>query len=255
MCGIDQVVERRTYPGQSPRRRHRSIVPRHARVDRCPPGRRGSPHQLYLGLGMPPSADQADRFRQLHDGPEPLVMPNPWDVGSARLLAHLGFQALATTSSGFAGTPRTARRQRHPRRGAAHAAAIAGATDLPVNGDLENGFGDAPEEVAATITGAIDAGLAGGSIEDYTGRRRRADLRARRRRRAGGGGRGGGARGAGAVRAHRSRRELPARPGRPRRHDRAPARRSRRQGPTCSTPRACATLARSPRSSARSTGR
>ncbi len=119
---------------------------------------------------MPPSADQADRFRQLHDGPEPLVMPNPWDVGSARLLAHLGFRALATTSSGFAGS--LGRLDGRVTRDEAlhHAAAIAGATDLPVNGDLENGFGDAPEDVAATITGAIDAGLAGGSIEDYTGR-------------------------------------------------------------------------------------
>ena len=97
-------------------------------------------------------------------------MPNPWDVGSARLLAHLGFQALATTSSGFAGS--LGRLDGHVTREEAlhHAAAIAGATDLPVNGDLENGFGDAPEDVAATITGAIDAGLAGGSIEDYTGR-------------------------------------------------------------------------------------
>ena len=97
-------------------------------------------------------------------------MPNPWDVGSARLLAHLGFQALATTSSGFAGS--LGRLDGRVTRDEAlhHAAAIAGATDLPVNGDLENGFGDAPEEVAATIAGAIDAGLAGGSIEDYTGR-------------------------------------------------------------------------------------
>ena len=97
-------------------------------------------------------------------------MPNPWDVGSARLLAHLGFQALATTSSGFAGS--LGRLDGHVTRdeALAHAAAIAAATDLPVNGDLENGFGDAPDDVAATIAGAIDAGLAGGSIEDYTGR-------------------------------------------------------------------------------------
>jgi len=120
---------------------------------------------------MPPSSHQADRFRQLHDGPEPLVMPNPWDVGSARLLAHLGFRALATTSSGFAGSLGRLDGRVTRDEALAHAAAIADATDLPVNGDLENGFGDAPEDVAATITGAIDAGLAGGSIEDYTGRR------------------------------------------------------------------------------------
>jgi len=119
---------------------------------------------------MPDAADRADRFRALHEGPEPLVMPNPWDVGSARLFAHLGFQALATTSSGFAGTLGRLDGNVTREEALVHAAAIAAATDLPVNGDLENGFGDAPEEVAATITGAIDAGLAGGSVEDYTGR-------------------------------------------------------------------------------------
>jgi 2-methylisocitrate lyase-like PEP mutase family enzyme len=119
---------------------------------------------------MPIAADQAARFRQLHEGPEPLVMPNPWDAGSARLLAHLGFQALATTSSGFAGTLGRLDGNVTRDEALAHAAAIVAATDLPVNGDLENGFGDAPHEVAATITAAIEAGLAGGSVEDYTGR-------------------------------------------------------------------------------------
>jgi len=119
---------------------------------------------------MPTTADQALRFRRLHDGPEPLVMPNPWDVGSARLLAHLGFQALATTSSGFAGSLGRLDGNVTRDEALAHAAAIAAATDLPVNGDLENGFGDAPDEVAATITDAIAAGLAGGSVEDFTGR-------------------------------------------------------------------------------------
>jgi 2-methylisocitrate lyase-like PEP mutase family enzyme len=118
---------------------------------------------------MPPAADKVVRFRELHDGPEPLVMPNPWDVGSARLLAHLGFEALATTSSGFAGTLGRLDGNVTREEALAHGAAIAAATDLPVNGDLENGFGDAPEEVAATISAAIDAGLAGGSVEDYTG--------------------------------------------------------------------------------------
>ncbi|MEQ1787287.1 MAG: isocitrate lyase/phosphoenolpyruvate mutase family protein, partial [Acidimicrobiales bacterium] len=110
------------------------------------------------------------RFLRLHTGPEPLVMPNPWDVGSARLLAHLGFPALATTSSGFAGTLGRLDGNVTREEALAHGAAIAAATDLPVNGDLENGFADAPDEVADTITAAIAAGLAGGSIEDYTGR-------------------------------------------------------------------------------------
>jgi 2-methylisocitrate lyase-like PEP mutase family enzyme len=118
---------------------------------------------------MASAADQAVRFRALHTGPEPLVMPNPWDAGSARLLAHLGFRALATTSSGFAGTLGRLDGNVTRDEALAHAAAITAATDLPVNGDLENGFGDTPEEVAATITDAIAAGLAGGSIEDFTG--------------------------------------------------------------------------------------
>lgn len=121
---------------------------------------------------MPSSTDHVERFRRLHEGPEPLVMPNPWDAGSARLLAHLGFQALATTSSGFAGSLGRLDGRVTREEALAHAAVIADATDLPVNGDLENGFGDAPEEVAATVTDAIAAGLAGGSVEDYT---RRAD--------------------------------------------------------------------------------
>ena len=104
---------------------------------------------------MPISADHVERFRRLHEGPQPLVMPNPWDAGSARLLAHLGFQALATTSSGFAGTLGRLDGRVTREEALAHAAVIADATDLPVNGDLENGFGDAPEEVAITITGAI----------------------------------------------------------------------------------------------------
>jgi 2-methylisocitrate lyase-like PEP mutase family enzyme len=119
---------------------------------------------------MSTAGDQATRFRRLHEGPGPLVMPNPWDAGSARLLAHLGFQALATTSSGFAGTLGRLDGHVTQAEALAHGAVIAAATDLPVNGDLENGFGDAPDEVAATIAGAIEAGLAGGSVEDYTGR-------------------------------------------------------------------------------------
>jgi 2-methylisocitrate lyase-like PEP mutase family enzyme len=95
-------------------------------------------------------------------------MPNPWDQGSAKLLASLGFQALATTSGGFAAT--LGRRDGHVTRAEAlgHAALIAAATELPMSADLENGFADDPAGVADTIEGAIAAGLSGCSIEDFT---------------------------------------------------------------------------------------
>ena len=109
-------------------------------------------------------------FLDLHRRGDPLLMPNPWDAGSAVLLASLGFQALATTSSGFAAT--MGRRDYGVTReeALAHSAAIAAATALPVSADLENGFADDPAGVAETVRGAIDAGLAGCSIEDHTGR-------------------------------------------------------------------------------------
>lgn len=106
-------------------------------------------------------------FRTLHESP--FVMPNPWDVGSARILASLGFSALATTSAGFAnslGRPDGAVTRDEA---IAHAGAIVGATPLPVNADLENGFGDAPKDVALTIEAALGVGLAGCSIEDWSG--------------------------------------------------------------------------------------
>jgi 2-methylisocitrate lyase-like PEP mutase family enzyme len=112
----------------------------------------------------------ASAFLALHERPgEPLLMPNPWDVGSAKLLASLGFEALATTSSGFAATLGRLDGGVTREEALAHAALVAAATDLPVNGDLENGFADEPEGVAQTVRLAIDAGLAGCSIEDYTG--------------------------------------------------------------------------------------
>jgi 2-methylisocitrate lyase-like PEP mutase family enzyme len=113
----------------------------------------------------------ADRFLELHHGEHPLLLPNPWDGGSARVLAALGFQALATTSSGFAAT--LGRRDGSVTRDEAlgHGAAIAAATPLPVSADLENGFADDPAGVAATVEGAIAAGLAGCSIEDWDGAR------------------------------------------------------------------------------------
>jgi len=115
-------------------------------------------------------AERARRFLGLHQAGRPLLMPNPWDRGSAVLLASLGFEALATTSSGFAAT--LGRLDGSVTRDEAleHAAAIAAATELPVSADLENGFADEPADVAETVRLAIQAGLAGCSIEDFTGR-------------------------------------------------------------------------------------
>jgi 2-methylisocitrate lyase-like PEP mutase family enzyme len=111
--------------------------------------------------------DHRDAFRALHEGH--FIMPNPWDVGSARILASLGFPALATTSAGFAnslGRPDGAVTREEA---IAHAATIVGATALPVSADLENGFGDEPKDVALTIEAALGVGLSGGSIEDWSG--------------------------------------------------------------------------------------
>jgi 2-methylisocitrate lyase-like PEP mutase family enzyme len=116
-------------------------------------------------------AEKGRLFRALHERDTAFVIPNPWDVGTARLLAHLGFEALATTSAGYAFT--LGKRDGTIERDAmiAHVAAIAGASDLPVSADLENGYGDDPESVAETIRLAAAAGVVGGSIEDATGRR------------------------------------------------------------------------------------
>jgi 2-methylisocitrate lyase-like PEP mutase family enzyme len=114
-------------------------------------------------------ATKTERFRELHRPGDPLLMPNPWDVGSARLLASLGYEALATTSSGFAATLGRLDGAVSSDEALAHAAAIAAATDLPVSADLENCFADEPEGVAETARGAVAAGLAGFSVEDYSG--------------------------------------------------------------------------------------
>lgn len=121
------------------------------------------------------AAEQAARARQLralHERPGAFVIPNPWDAGSAKLLAALGFEALATTSAGFAfsigrpdGQGAVSREET-----LANARAIVGATPLPVSADLENGFGDDPADCAETIRLAAQTGLVGGSIEDATGR-------------------------------------------------------------------------------------
>jgi 2-methylisocitrate lyase-like PEP mutase family enzyme len=115
------------------------------------------------------AGDRAEYFRQLHLGSELLLLPNPWDVGSARLLASLGFAALATTSSGYAATLGQLDGSVTRDQALRHAAAIVAATDLPVSADLENGYGDTAEQVAETVRLALDAGLAGCSIEDFTG--------------------------------------------------------------------------------------
>src|SRR5829696_3762239 len=112
----------------------------------------------------------ADRFRSLHVPGRPLVMPNPWDAGSAKLLESQGFQALATTSSGFAATLGRLDGSVTRDEAIAHSATIVAATSVPVSADLENGFADEPDGVAQTIRLAVDAGLAGCSVEDYTGR-------------------------------------------------------------------------------------
>jgi len=117
-------------------------------------------------------AQKAARLRALHEAPGCFVMPNAWDVGSARLLASAGFSALATTSAGVnyaRGRPDGPDAATRDEILAAYGA-IARATDLPVSGDLENGYGDRPEDVARTIRIAMDEGMAGGGIEDYTGR-------------------------------------------------------------------------------------
>jgi len=121
---------------------------------------------------MPTQAEKGVAFCTLHTRPGAFVIPNPWDIGTARLLALLGFEALATTSAGFAfsaGKPDGAMGRDET---LTHVASLVSATDLPVSADLENGFGDAPEDAAATIQLAAATGLVGGSIEDSS---RRAD--------------------------------------------------------------------------------
>jgi 2-methylisocitrate lyase-like PEP mutase family enzyme len=112
---------------------------------------------------------KAIRFRALHDGPGAFVIPNPWDTGSARLLAGLGFQALATSSAAAASS--VARKDHELTRdeSLAHSRVIVDATELPVSADLGKGFGDAPGTVAETVRLAAGTGLVGCTIEDSTG--------------------------------------------------------------------------------------
>lgn len=114
---------------------------------------------------------RADIFKELHERPQAFVLPNPWDVGSAKMLAALGFEALATTSAGFAFSSGkgTAIGEISRDEALEHAAGIIAATSLPVSADLENGYGHSPEDVAETVRRAAEIGLAGCTIEDTTG--------------------------------------------------------------------------------------
>jgi 2-methylisocitrate lyase-like PEP mutase family enzyme len=109
---------------------------------------------------------RGERFKALHEG-APFVIPNPWDAGSARVLEALGFEALATTSSGFAFTLGRLDGAATLDDVVAHVTALDRASGLPVSVDLENGYGDEPEAAALAITRVAEAGAVGGSIEDY----------------------------------------------------------------------------------------
>lgn len=120
---------------------------------------------------MRTQTEKGNLFRELHQRDRAFIIPNPWDVGTARVLARLGFEALATTSAGYAFS--IGRRDNTVGRDKmiAHVREIVGATDLPVSADLENGFGDDPETAAETIRLGAEAGLVGGSIEDSRARK------------------------------------------------------------------------------------
>jgi 2-methylisocitrate lyase-like PEP mutase family enzyme len=114
-------------------------------------------------------ADKAARFLALHRQERPLLLANAWDAGSARLLASLGFDALATTSSGYAATLGRLDYSVSREEAITHAAALAAATDVPISADFEDGFGKDPAGVAETVRLALDVGLAGCSVEDWSG--------------------------------------------------------------------------------------
>jgi 2-methylisocitrate lyase-like PEP mutase family enzyme len=114
-------------------------------------------------------AEKAARFQRLHEGPGAFVIPNPWDVGSALLLAGLGFKALATSSAASAVAIGRKDGELTREQALEHARQIVNATEVPVSADLENGFGDAPEDVAGTVRRAAEVGLVGCTIEDSTG--------------------------------------------------------------------------------------
>jgi 2-methylisocitrate lyase-like PEP mutase family enzyme len=118
---------------------------------------------------MTTNAERADHFLALHHGPTPLLLPNAWDAGSAKIFAAMGFQAIATTSGGHAGTLGRLDGAVTLDEAIAHVADLADATDLPVNADFENGFADAPADVAENVARVAAAGAGGCSIEDFNG--------------------------------------------------------------------------------------
>jgi 2-methylisocitrate lyase-like PEP mutase family enzyme len=120
---------------------------------------------------MQTQSEKGTLFRALHQRDRAFIIPNPWDIGTARLLARLGFEALATTSAGYAFSIGQRDNTVGRDKMIAHVREMSGATDLPVSADLENGFGDDPETAAETIRLGAEAGLVGGSIEDSSGRR------------------------------------------------------------------------------------
>src|SRR5262245_35652830 len=119
---------------------------------------------------MTTQPDKARAFRALHAGDHAFIIPNPWDAGTSRLLAHMGFEALATTSAGYAFSAGKTDYGVEPDEMIAHVGVIAGATDLPVSADLENCWAKTPKGIGETIRRAAEAGVVGGSIEDTTNR-------------------------------------------------------------------------------------
>src|SRR5579864_945113 len=122
---------------------------------------------------MRSQAEKGRLFQELHARPGILILPNPWDAGTAKLLASLGFEALATTSLGMSNALGRADGEGSVSRAEllANCRVIAEATDLPVNADLENGYADDPKEAATILRDAAEAGIVGGSIEDWSGER------------------------------------------------------------------------------------
>ena len=118
---------------------------------------------------MKTQKEKSEDFAQLHSKGSCFVIPNPWDVGSARLLEHLGFKALATTGAGYAFSQGKSDFSINARGMLNHLAELSQATALPVSADLQNGFGDSPEDAANTILAAAKAGVVGGSLEDASG--------------------------------------------------------------------------------------
>lgn len=118
---------------------------------------------------MSPNHTVFENFAALHSREKAFVIPNPWDVGTSRILARMGFEALATTSAGLAFSLGKKDGQVTREEALDHCRLIVGATPLPVSADLEKGFGDSPESAAETITAAAETGIAGGSLEDFCG--------------------------------------------------------------------------------------